>query len=72
MKALFLVVIFSLSGHPDEFYKERVEDGITLMQCQSQAQLVMPRLTEVFDGYKLKSFGCMTEEQLREGLRRRP
>jgi hypothetical protein len=70
-KALYLVIVFSMNGYPDEFYKERVREDITLIQCTVQAQQVMPRIYNMYDGYKIKTFGCMTEDQLRDALNKR-
>jgi hypothetical protein len=64
-KALYLVIVFSM------FYKERVREDITLIQCTVQAQQVMPRIYNMYDGYKIKTFGCMTEDQLRDALNKR-
>lgn len=71
-KAIFLTIVFSLAGQPDEFYKERVREDITITQCNTQMQQVLPRIWNVYEGYKIKSMGCVTDTQLREILNRRP
>lgn len=60
-----------MNGYPDEFYKERIREDITQTQCITQAQQVMPRIYNQYDGYQIKTFGCMTEEQMRDALNRR-
>lgn len=64
---LYLVVILSLPGMKDKIFSEPLTETVTLQQCVSRAQVVMPRIQQQteYKGYDLKSFGCMTEEQLK-------
>lgn len=70
MKALFLVVIFGLAGSPDEVYKEKIHDDQTPTQCTARVEASLPRLWKVYDGYKLKYFGCVSQDQLQDFLSR--
>lgn len=67
-KVLYLVLVLASPGHKDKIFSEPVSDNITITQCIAQAQFVMPRMQQQLEykGYDLKSFGCLTEQGLKD------
>lgn len=67
-QVLYLVVVLASPGQRDKIFSEPLSDNITLQQCAAKSIMVMPRIQQQteYRGYDLKSFGCLTEDQLRK------